>query len=61
MYNDEKGFSEIIAWFTASEIVIAALGLFGLSAYLLEKRKREFAMTTINRCGIYKGLFNNEL
>lgn len=47
MYNDEKGFSEIIAWFTASAIVIAALGLFGLSAYLLEKRKREFGIKKI--------------
>lgn len=47
MYKDEKEFSSIVTWFTASAILIATLGLFGLSSYLLEKRKKEFGIKKI--------------
>lgn len=43
-YTTEKRFGEIFKWFTLLGLLVACLGLFGLSSYAVQQRKREIGI-----------------
>jgi putative ABC transport system permease protein len=43
-YATEKRFGEIFTWFTLLGLFVACLGLFGLSSYAVQQRKKEIGM-----------------
>jgi len=46
-YKNDRQFSVILWWFTALAIVVAGLGLFGLSLYTIAKRKKEISIRKV--------------
>lgn len=46
-YNGDKLFSTILWWFTVLSIIIASLGLFGLSLYSVAKRTKEIGLRKV--------------
>jgi putative ABC transport system permease protein len=46
-YKNDRLFSTVLWWFTALAIVVAGLGLFGLSLYTISKRKREISIRKV--------------
>ena len=46
-YKNDRQFSAILWWFTALAIVVAGLGLFGLSLYTIAKRKKEISIRKV--------------
>ena len=44
MYQTEINMGKIIAYFTILAIVIACLGLFGLTSYIIEQRTKEIGI-----------------
>lgn len=46
-YKNDRLFSTVLWWFTALAIVIAGLGLFGLSLYTIAKRKKEISIRKV--------------
>jgi putative ABC transport system permease protein len=53
-YKNDQQFSIILWWFTALAIVVAALGLFGLSLYTIAKRKKEISIRKVLGADIYQ-------
>ncbi|MCX6271139.1 MAG: ABC transporter permease [Bacteroidetes bacterium] len=51
-YRKEEAFSKLITLFTFIAILISCLGLFGLLAYLIERRAREIGLRKINGASI---------
>jgi len=47
-YNSEQYFSKIMVFFTFLAIVISALGLFGLSSFMMEKRMKEISIRKVH-------------
>jgi putative ABC transport system permease protein len=47
-YKKEEAFARLISAFTLIAILISCMGLFGLLAYLIERRAREIAIRKIN-------------
>jgi putative ABC transport system permease protein len=47
LYKNEKAFASMFTHFTALAIIIAALGLFALSAYTTEQRKKEIGIRKV--------------
>jgi putative ABC transport system permease protein len=43
-YATEKRFGEIFTWFTVLGLFVACLGLFGLSSYAVQQRKKEIGI-----------------
>lgn len=43
-YSDDKQFSTIITWFTGLALVIACLGLFALSSFMITRRTKEIGI-----------------
>ncbi|MFC2096864.1 ABC transporter permease [Bacteroidota bacterium] len=48
LYTAENQLSKILTWFTIITLIIACLGLFGLSAYMSEKRNKEIGIRKVN-------------
>jgi putative ABC transport system permease protein len=46
-YNNDKLFSTILWWFTILSIIVASLGLFGLSLYTVAKRMKEISIRKV--------------
>src|SRR4030095_12875886 len=46
-YSNDKLFSTILWWFTILSIVVASLGLFGLSLYTVVKRMKEISIRKV--------------
>ncbi len=46
-YNNDKLFATVLCLFTAIAIIIACLGLFGLSLYTITKRKKEISIRKV--------------
>ena len=46
-YNNDKLFSTILWWFTVLSIIVASLGLFGLSLYTVAKRTKEISIRKV--------------
>ncbi|MGH2647638.1 MAG: FtsX-like permease family protein, partial [Ginsengibacter sp.] len=46
-YNSDKLFSTILWWFTILAIIVASLGLFGLSLYTVAKRTKEIGLRKV--------------
>ena len=46
-YNSDKLFSTILWWFTILAIIVASLGLFGLSLYTIAKRTKEIGLRKV--------------
>ena len=46
-YNNDKLFSTILWWFTILSIIVASLGLFGLSLYTVVKRTKEISIRKV--------------
>jgi putative ABC transport system permease protein len=46
-YKNDELFSTILWWFTALAIVVASLGLFGLSLYTVAKRSKEISIRKV--------------
>ncbi len=53
-YKNDRQFSVILWWFTALAIVVAGLGLFGLSLYTIAKRKKEISIRKVLGADIYQ-------
>ncbi len=47
MYNDEQRMGTVFGIFTTLSILVAALGLFGLSVYTAERRKKEIGVRKV--------------
>ena len=47
LYRNEKAFASMFTHFTALAIIIAALGLFALSAYTTEQRRKEIGIRKV--------------
>ncbi|GEM_PF-989347 len=47
MYQDETRLLSLTRWFTALAIFIAALGLYGLSAFVIERKRREISIRKV--------------
>jgi putative ABC transport system permease protein len=47
LYKNEKAFSSMFTHFTALAIIIAALGLFALSAFTTEQRRKEIGIRKV--------------
>jgi putative ABC transport system permease protein len=47
MYNDEKHMGTVFGIFTALSIFVACLGLFGLSVYTADRRKKEIGVRKV--------------
>jgi len=47
MYNDEQRMGTVFGVFTTLSIVVACLGLFGLSVYTAERRKKEISVRKV--------------
>jgi putative ABC transport system permease protein len=43
-YSTEKRFGEIFTWFTMLGFLVACLGLFGLSSYAVQQRRKEIGL-----------------
>ncbi len=43
-YSTERRFGEIFTWFTLLGLLVACLGLFGLSSYAVQQRKKEIGL-----------------
>lgn len=48
MYNDDRRVARIYSTFAAVAILISSLGLFGLSLYDVQQRRREIALRRVN-------------
>jgi len=46
-YKNDRLFSAVLWWFTALAIVVAGMGLFGLSLYTITKRKKEISIRKV--------------
>ncbi|HMJ70820.1 MAG TPA: ABC transporter permease [Cyclobacteriaceae bacterium] len=46
-YDDVKRFSTVVTVFTTLAIIVASLGLFGLSAFLIQQRSREISIRIV--------------
>ena len=46
-YNNDRLFSTILWWFTILSIIVASLGLFGLSLYTVVKRTKEISIRKV--------------
>lgn len=46
-YKNDKLFSTILWWFTVLSIIVASLGLFGLSLYTVAKRTKEISIRKV--------------
>jgi putative ABC transport system permease protein len=46
-YKNDKLFSTILWWFTVLAIIVASLGLFGLSLYTVTKRTKEISLRKV--------------
>lgn len=53
MYFQEQQMGKIMKNFTILAIIIATLGLFGLSAFIAEKRTKEIGIRKVNGASIY--------
>jgi len=51
-YKKEEAFGSLISVFTLIAIIISCLGLFGLLAYLIERRSKEIGIRKINGAAI---------
>lgn len=47
MYKDESSIKKVLVWFSAFAILIAALGLFALAAYVTEVRTKEVGIRKV--------------
>jgi len=47
LYENEQRLSRIFAWFTILAIIIACLGLFGLSSFIAEQRMKEIGIRKV--------------
>lgn len=56
-YKNDRQFSMILWWFTALAIVVAGLGLFGLSLYTIAKRKKEISIRKVLGADMYQIIF----
>lgn len=52
LYTAEKQLSKILTWFTIITLIIACLGLFGLSAYMSERRNKEIGIRKVNGASV---------
>ncbi|KPK84180.1 MAG: hypothetical protein AMS27_10655 [Bacteroides sp. SM23_62_1] len=48
LYKEERKTAAIVALFTIIAMCLGAMGLFGMSMYILERRRREFAIRKVN-------------
>jgi len=46
-YKNDRLFSTILWWFTILAIIVASLGLFGLSLYMVAKRAKEISVRKV--------------
>jgi putative ABC transport system permease protein len=56
-YKNDRQFSAILWWFTALAIIVAGLGMFGLSLYTIAKRKKEISIRKVLGADIYHIIF----
>ncbi|RJP66959.1 MAG: ABC transporter permease, partial [Ignavibacteriales bacterium] len=56
-YKSEENTASLLSTFTALGIMIAVLGLFGLAAFLTEKRTKEIGIRKVLGASIYKIVF----
>ena len=47
MYNDEQRMGTVFGIFTTLSIFVACLGLFGLSVYTADRRKKEIGVRKV--------------
>ncbi len=52
MYQEEARLLKLVSWFTAVAMIVAALGLLGLSSYLLEKKRKEISIRKVVGAGL---------
>jgi putative ABC transport system permease protein len=53
LYKEERKTASIVALFTIIAVCIGAMGLFGMSMYILQRRRREFAIRKVNGAQMY--------
>ena len=53
LYKEERKTASIVVIFTIIAICIGAMGLFGMSMYILQRRRREFAIRKVNGAHIH--------
>ncbi len=53
-YKNDRQFSAILWWFTALAIVVAGLGMFGLSLYTIAKRRKEISIRKVLGADTYQ-------
>lgn len=54
MYNSEQRISGLFKYFSFIAIFIACIGLFGLSVYAMERRRKEIGIRKVNGSTIYQ-------
>jgi ABC-type antimicrobial peptide transport system permease subunit len=52
-FDKEQRISSLVSWFAALAVFISCLGLFGLSAYMAENRRKEFGIRKVLGASVF--------
>lgn len=54
LYRSDKNFAELVKYFTIVSVLIASIGLFGLSTFIAEQRKKEIGIRKVLGASLYE-------